>query len=208
MTISTKLRRCFENELPGISAHSEMAPLSRREEMKMPVNTQNATKSAVLIAFYFKDTGYHLAFIRRQKYDGVHSGQISFPGGRWEPTDKDLFQTALREAEEEIDLNPSGVEYLGKLTDLYIPPSNFIVTPYVVSYAKNTKFTPDPKEVAQIIEIPFDFFLKKKSIQTSDILITAGYKIKVPCFNFNGVIIWGATAMVLQELITLWKSTV
>lgn len=208
MTFADRLLRCFQSELPGTSAHMEMFPPTRVDEMNLPVNLDNAIKSAVLIAFYPKKESSHLVFIRRQEYNGVHSGQISFPGGRWEKEDKTLYQTALREAEEEIGLNPSNTRFIGKLTDLYIPPSNFIVSPFVVLYKKETEFSPDLQEVAQIIEIPFDFFLSQNNLESAKILVSSGQKIDVPCYNFNGVVIWGATAMILHELITQWKSTV
>jgi 8-oxo-dGTP pyrophosphatase MutT (NUDIX family) len=208
MTFAEKLLMCFQSDLPGTSAHMEMFPPTRADEMKSPANLESAVKSAVLIAFYLKNDNYHLVFMRRQEYDGIHSGQISFPGGRWEKQDKTLYQTALREANEEISLNPIYAKYIGKLTDLYIPPSNFIVSPFVVLYEKEKEFSPDLQEVAQIIEIPFDFFLSRNTLESAKILVSTGYKIAVPCYNFNGIIIWGATAMILHELITQWKSTV
>lgn len=204
--MSARLLRCFNNELPGTSAHLEMAPLARIDEINIPVKLNDAVKSAVLIAFYEKKDDYHLVFMRRQEYDGVHSGQISFPGGSWENFDKTLYQTALREAKEEIGLDTTNTQFIGKLTDLYIPRSNFIVSPYVVLYKKTTEFFHDNKEVAQIIEIPFNFFLSDKSLTSADMLISSGIKIKVPCYNFKGIVIWGATAMILHELLTMWKS--
>jgi 8-oxo-dGTP pyrophosphatase MutT (NUDIX family) len=208
MMIKEKLLECFKSSLPGIDSHLIMAPHYRIEEMKNAAPQRNAVKSSVLILFYQKSNADHLVFIRRPVYNGVHSGQIALPGGRWEATDKSLYHTALREAREEIGINSSDVSFCGKLSDLYIPPSNYIVSPYVGVHTSNVNFTPDTFEVAEIIEIPFAFFLDPKAVKNEIIHLANGFKVETPCFDYQGNIIWGATAMILSELIILWKTTV
>ncbi len=203
-----KLLQCFKHPLPGLSSHLEMAPLYRREEMKPFAEYPNAFKSSVLILFYEKNHEVYLVFIRRPTYDGVHSGQIAFPGGKWEVTDKSLYYTALREAREEIGIELQEVNLCGKLTDLYIPPSNFMVSPFVGIYNKKAHFIPDPLEVKEILEIPFSFFIDVNPVRNITLELTSDLKIETPCFDFHGNIIWGATAMIMNELIILWKTTV
>lgn len=153
---------------------------------------------------------YYLVFIKRPVYNGVHSGQISFPGGKWETTDKSLYHTALREAREEIGIHPERVTFIGKLTDLYIPPSNYVVSPFVGTYSGNCNFFPNPKEVESIIEIPASFLLHENDppFQSMNISLYDGSRLNVPGICFHKNIIWGATAMILNEFFLLWKSTV
>ncbi len=202
------LRQCFSHQLPGLDAQLTMAPPHRKEDLQLFLHYREAKKSSVLIIFFEESGIYNVVFIKRTEYNGAHSGQISFPGGKWEKSDIDLYHTALRESEEEIGIDTSLVTYCGKLTDLYIPPSNFIVSPFVVVYNKRVPFKPDPSEVAEILEIPFNFLLTPNAVQQTTIKISNGYPLLVPCFNFQENIIWGATAMIMSEMINLWKTTV
>lgn len=208
MMIAEKLKKCFNAPLPGFNAQLQMAPTYRMNDLLNTENHINAVKSSVLILFFEKDGEHYIPFIRRPRYDGVHSGQIAFPGGRWEITDKSMYHTALREAREEIGIQPEKVSFMGKLTNLYIPPSNYIVSPFAAIYHSADTFVADPKEVAGIIEIPFSFFLQSNSRKEATLKLSGGQEITTPCFNYNNDIIWGATAMMLNELIVLWKTTV
>jgi 8-oxo-dGTP pyrophosphatase MutT (NUDIX family) len=183
-----------------------IAPVHRKAEIQNVELKRNAVKSSVMILFYEKGNEPYLVFIRRPHYNGVHSGQISFPGGRWEMTDKSLYHTALRETREEIGINTHKVKYAGKLTDLYIPPSNYIVSPYIGVYEGECSFEPEPAEVAEIIEVPFGFLLETSSLKQVDILVRGIESLSTPAFVFKENIIWGATAMILNELIEFWKN--
>jgi 8-oxo-dGTP pyrophosphatase MutT (NUDIX family) len=112
-----------------------------------------------------------------------------------------MVATALREAEEEIGVSRNTVIPIGILTDLFIPPSNFLVTPVVGYTHARPDFMPDPGEVDEILEVPLDLLLDENARQEKDITIFPAVKIKVPCFYIDGNIIWGATAMMLNELI-------
>ncbi|MFN2395799.1 MAG: CoA pyrophosphatase [Bacteroidales bacterium] len=202
------LRLCFKKSLPGVEAHLGIAPNHRRKDIVNAGLRKNGVRSSVLILFYEKGGDVHLVFIRRPNYAGVHSGQISFPGGRWEKTDKSLYHTALREAREEVGIYPEKVKYTGKLSDLYISPSNFLVSPFVGIYQGACVFEPDPTEVAEIVEVPFSFFLETESLTQVDITVRGTELISTPAFVFNEHIIWGATAMILNELILQWKNTI
>ena len=135
----------------------------------------------------------------RSEYGGVHSGQISLPGGKFEETDESLIYTALRESQEEIGIDPGQVQIIGQLTEMYIPPSNFQVTPVVGYQASRPHFTADPKEVAKIIEIKLEDLLDERNRQMKKMKISLGFSLKVPSYFINKNIIWGATAMILSE---------
>jgi 8-oxo-dGTP pyrophosphatase MutT (NUDIX family) len=205
------LKRCLRcidySKLPGLDAQLRMAPELRHTDIKSMGDGRNAMKSSVLILFYPSGTGSPvLVFIQRPEYNGAHSGQISFPGGRYEIDDKDMEYTALRETHEEIGVKPRHVEVLGKLTDLYIPPSNFLVCPYVAVTDERPLFRPDPMEVAGIIEIDFNLFFQKQNCGIKSLTISDGSTIQIPCYIINGHIIWGATAMMLEELLAIFRN--
>ena len=204
-----QLMHCFSAPLPGLNAQILLAPHYRIEETRNLAIPPNAVKSSVLLLFYHKQDICHIVLIRRPVYKGVHSGQIALPGGRWEQTDKNAYATAIRESEEEIGLDSASVSFLGKLTDLYIPPSNYLVSPFAAYYpAGIPRFKPDPHEVAAIIEVPFVWFTRKNAVKITTLNLSSGVAIQTPCFEFEGNIIWGATAMILSEMVEMWKSTV
>ena len=189
------------NPLPGTPSQLKMASMRRLMKFGKIFVPADVRKGGVLALFYPSNGSIWLVFIRRAEYPGVHSGQISFPGGGWEEGDRDLVATALREAEEEIGVSRNTVIPIGNLTDLFIPPSNFLVTPVVGYTHTRPDFMPDPDEVDEILEVPLDLLLDDKARQEKDITIFPAVKIKVPCFYIDGNIIWGATAMMLNELI-------
>ena len=185
--------------LPGKKAHLLTAPLGRKESVnKLPVDFPNARKAAVLLYCYPKKGVMHLSLIKRSTYNGPHSGQISFPGGKPESNDENLWQTALRECKEELGVLPKQTKPLLNLTPLYIPPSNFLVSPFVVIDDFLPSFKENPREVEQHIEIPLHELLRLKVKQTP--LDEHLYKgVTVPSYVYQEHIIWGATAMILSE---------
>jgi 8-oxo-dGTP pyrophosphatase MutT (NUDIX family) len=136
--------------------------------------------------------------ILRPTYEGIHSGQISLPGGRFELTDEDIKQTALRETYEEIGIDPAEVTIIGQLTQLYIPPSNYLVQPFVGFTSGSPAFNPQPEEVEQIIEIPLTTLLDENNLVQKEISV-GDIQFSTPSFVINGTTIWGATAMILNE---------
>jgi 8-oxo-dGTP pyrophosphatase MutT (NUDIX family) len=188
------------NDLPGLDAQLRMAPDIRREEISRMGKESNAVKSSVLFLFYPLPNGSTATvFIQRPIYAGSHSGQISFPGGRYEKTDHGLDFTALRETHEEIGVQPDKIEIKGRLSDLYIPPSNYIVSPFIGICRQQPVFRPDPKEVSAIIEVELQAFFEKQNIVTKTFTLPTGYSFQTPCYSINGYIIWGATAMIISE---------
>ena len=189
-------------ELPGEDFHFKMAPLERLKELKgSAAAMQSAKKAAVLCLFYpTLEARTNFALILRKTYAGVHSAQIGFPGGKIENTDISLEHTALRETEEEVGVPQGHVQVLRQLTEVYIPPSNFFVHPFLGITQDTPFFKIQEEEVEALIEVPLTEFLDDKA-QITQVLSTSYAKnIEVPAFQLQGHVVWGATAMMLNEV--------
>ncbi|MEA3504742.1 MAG: CoA pyrophosphatase [Bacteroidota bacterium] len=189
----------LSNSLPGKSAHDIMYP---KTHINLIANrhTEPPKKSSVMIVLFPYNGFLKTVVILRSEYDGVHSKQISFPGGKYEKSDTNLINTAIRETKEEISLHIDKDNIIGKLTDIYIPPSNFIVAPYVAIIDSLPKLKKDPIEVEKIIEVDLNEIIKCNSITSHKVYSLNSGEIIVPCFKNKNNIIWGATAMILSEL--------
>lgn len=192
-------QRLNKGSLPGLEIHLQLAPRLRIPEIKDFSLRDNAKKSSVLILLYPYKNSVYLVLTVRQQYAGVHSGQVSLPGGKFEIKDINLTQTALREAKEEIGVDIDKITVIGTLSELYIPPSNFLVLPVVAYTSERPMFKHDTIEVAEIVEIDLNQILSKDSISEKEIFINESIKFKAPCFYINNLVIWGATAMILNE---------
>ncbi len=195
------LRRQENLSLPGISAQLRMAPRIRRDDIVNNSRKKQGVKSGVLILLY-PDRGQntYVVMIQRPDYPGVHGGQISFPGGRFEEGDSSVMYTALREAREEIGISPERVEVLHRLTELYIPPSNFLVSPFLAVAEQRPVFNPDPTEVDEILEIPLHAFITSSNIRDVPLVMADGRQMDTPCYMIGERNVWGATAMIISEL--------
>lgn len=200
-----QLDKALKQPLPGLDAQLQLAHGTRKGLYGHP---SDARKAAVLALFFPKENDWHLALIQRTAHEkDHHAGQISFPGGRHEVGDPDFRYTALRETEEEIGVEASKIRILGDLSSLYIPVSNFLVHPFVGYVDFAPAFQPEPSEVAQVLELPFSEFLADQAIGKTTLELPNRMKIKdVPHFNVKNHIIWGATAMMLSELVTVAQS--
>ncbi|MBK9290788.1 MAG: CoA pyrophosphatase [Bacteroidetes bacterium] len=196
------LRHQLTLKLPGYAAQQRMEPPSRRQLMMQPT-TEAPRQGAVLIGLFPDGDDIFTMMIRRAVYDGVHSGQIAFPGGRREPSDHDLIQTALREAAEEVGIDQKQVVVAGTLSSLYIPPSNFVVLP-VVAFLNST-----PELRIQEEEVNEAFFVSVRQLANPDncrltpIILSSGITLEAPSYTIGDKIIWGATAMIISELLQL-----
>ena len=205
-SFKNSLSTSLSSNLPGPEAQLKMSTQyrnARPDETKVPAS---AKKAAVLLLLYPKNEAWHLVFMKRtSKYKGdKHKGQISFPGGQYETIDQNLQNTAIREAGEEVGIDPKTTKVLGALTELFIPVSNFLVQPFVAISQETPSFTPDPAEVEAILEIPLGHFQSEKSKIKTKIKLTEFVTINhVPAFQFEETIIWGATAMILSEFLDL-----
>jgi 8-oxo-dGTP pyrophosphatase MutT (NUDIX family) len=198
------LKEKLTHTLPGDAAHTNMQPESRKLQAQiMQAKFPKPRLGGVVVLIYPKNGAWHLNFMLRTDYEGTHGGQVSFPGGKYEDSDADLSETALREMEEEVGVKKNEVEILGKLSALYIPPSNFEVHPLVCLAEKRLEFIPDPLEVAEIIEIPISHLLNP-AIQGVDIFRRdSKFQIQAPYYQFEKHKIWGATAMILSEFLSI-----
>ncbi len=203
-TFIEKLKIRLQKPLPGQEAHNVMASETRLK-LKMPTPNERTRESAVLILFYPSDNQILMPLILRPQYDGVHGGQMAFPGGRAEKEDESLVRTALREAQEEIGVRVTDVQVLGTLTKLYIPPSNFHVQPVVGFMSRKPEFYPDPKEVDKVIEISVEE-MKNPAIIGRKVLNVRGIEIDTPFYNILDTTVWGATAMMISELLMVIES--
>ena len=193
------LNTSIKNDLPGAEAHQLLSPLRAKEKSSYIPKT-DARKAGVMVLIYPIQNKTHLVLTQRHPYPGVHGGQISFPGGKQDPEDKNLKETALREAYEEVGVSKNEIEILGPLSPIYIPPSNFHVQPLLAYSHTRPTFIKEEAEVASILDIPLSTLLKKETVQSLPVNIR-GYNREVPCFKVEDHIIWGATAIVLSELI-------
>ena len=202
--LTTKLK---QNTLAGEVAHSVMAPPYRIENIKSYLNTEMKPRMAsVLLLLYPNEFGeMNFVLTRRRVYNGMHSGQISFPGGKPDPLDNDLWATALRETHEEIGILSDEVTYIRSLSKLYVPPSNFLIIPYLGYLQSPYTFKPDPREVDAILEISLMDFINKESVLTK-LLNSNSTSIVVPAYIFDKNVVWGATAMILSEFKMLFSA--
>ena len=197
-----QLENRLQKPLPGSEAHNKMASSSRIRELNLSYDINKAKKSAVLIPLFPKNSSIYTIFILKQVYDGVHSGQVAFAGDKMEKEDKDLVTTALRETEEEIGISEDKITVIGKLSDLYIPPSNFLVTP-VIGYAKE-ELHPIPCDEEVAATITTDLVeLKNNHMADKTTINVRGHSISAPYYDVKGHVVWGATAMILTELLEI-----
>ena len=198
-----QLEQSLQGPLPGEEAQYQMAHAVRRGTISPPAD---ARKASVLALFFPRQKDWHLVFIERQSShpDDRHGGQIGFPGGKVEEGDRDLVDTALREAHEEVGAPVEDTQILGSLSELYIPVSNFLVHPFVGFVPYEPQFVPQPSEVRSIIKAPFALFQDPNTRQFTDLKLSPEITLRdVPYFNLDGHVLWGATAMMMSELLAV-----
>ena len=199
--------KILNQQLPALTAHAKMAPASRLPTLDPEYyKDNNPRQSAVMMLFYPKNNQAHLVLIKRNAYPGVHSSQISFPGGKAEPEDSGLADTALRETFEEVGVQPETIDIVMPFTQIYIPPSNFLVAPFLGVAMQELVFKPNTDEVVSIIELPMDVFLDDSIVVEVEMQTSYASKSMVPAFKVEEHIVWGATAMILSELKETIKS--
>jgi 8-oxo-dGTP pyrophosphatase MutT (NUDIX family) len=198
-SIIDSLKVRLRAELPGRVAHEPLRAFSLETAGMEFEHAVPPKLNSVLILLYEESLTIKFPLIKRPIYIGAHSGQISLPGGKAEPGE-DFFKTALRETEEEIGVEQTRVEVLGKLTDFHVLPSNFMVSPIVGILRESTTFKPDPFEVEKIIFGTLNDLMKKDAVKQREIVAGGKYRMMAPYFEIENEVVWGATAMILNEL--------
>ncbi len=203
MDINTKIWKDKFLNLPGLKAQLKMSPVLRNEDIKSFGDMKDSFKSAVLVILFLKNDKLYLLLTKRSAKLKKHRGQISFPGGKMDEIDENLLQTALREAKEEVGFD-SNSEIIGSLTPLLIPITSFHVHQYVTYCEQLPPLKTNPDEVEELIEMPISEFMKAENIKSKQFgITTSGRKIIAPYYDINGFEVWGATAMMISELIEL-----
>jgi 8-oxo-dGTP pyrophosphatase MutT (NUDIX family) len=190
--------------LPGGDAHEVFRAKPVGDVRPVFDHSVPPRPGGVLILLYEEDGIIKFPLIKRAEYTGAHSGQISLPGGKAEPGEE-AIQTALRECEEEIGVNQNDLQVLGKLSDFFVMPSNFMVTPVIASLTYLPTFKPDAHEVVRVISHDIDKLLLEDAIKQKEILAAGKYKLIAPHFEIEGEVVWGATAMMLNEFRIILK---
>ena len=162
---------------------------------KKKINEENLKASAVLIPLFYNQGQYHVLFTRRSEEVNFHKGQVCFPGGTRDSSDSSLLQTALREAEEEIGLMAKDVEILGELDDRVTLTSDYVISPFVAFVPNSYHFKANGREIREIFSIPLSFLLDETNFKQES------YE-----YEYEGHIIWGATARILRQFVDLLKS--
>jgi len=196
--LKEKIRQALSlPEFDVSTAHQMMTPRSRGSRpQEMPGQPR---QGAVLVIIYTKDGEEYLVLTRRRDDLNDHAGQISFPGGQREEGET-MPVAALREANEEVGVQVSALELLGKLTCIYIPPTDFEVHPFVAWHEGRPIFIPQEREVAEILEVPLSLLIEPE-IQHEDVWDIQGTIVEVPYYQVDSYKVWGATAIIMSELL-------
>ena len=197
-----QLARRLQQPLPGRKAHEPLRAIPMGDLTPIFDHKAAPKPGSVLLLLYPDGNKIKFPLTKRPDYVGTHGGQVSFPGGKAEPNET-IEQTAMREAEEEIGVRRANIEMIGRLSDFFVIPSNFMVTPVVAWQPTKPIFTPDPVEVVKILECAIEDLMKKDAVQVKEILAAKKYRLSAPHFMLEDEIVWGATAMMLNEFRTV-----
>ena len=204
-SFKNKIEQLKTTELGGLDAQFKLAPKLRLRYDADKIKANNPRRAAVLALFYSnKHNETCILLTQRASYKGTHSAQISFPGGKIDETDKNLQNTALRETFEEVGIVESSIHIIRELTNVYIPPSNFLATPFIGFVDQKPDFVLN-YEVDKTIEVLVSDLLNDSNITSVNMNTSYMNNVKVPCFKLNDYIVWGATAMMLSEIKELLK---
>jgi 8-oxo-dGTP pyrophosphatase MutT (NUDIX family) len=196
-TLAERITKRLGEPLPGHLAHEPLRASAIGTTVPNFVHKTGPKPGSVIILLHEDEGKVKFPMIKRPQYLGAHSNQVSLPGGKAE-IGENAIETALREAEEEIGVSRGTMRVLGTLSDFFVIPSNFMVTP-VIATVSNPSFHPDSREVAKILQGDLDSLLLENAIQTKEILAANTYRMMAPHFLFEEEIVWGATAMMLNE---------
>ncbi len=201
----SNISKLKELPLGGINSQFKMAPALRKLYDEKKISELNPKIAAVLVLFYPSENNETMLLLtKRAFYNGTHSSQISFPGGKHEYADVLMKNTALRETNEEVGINKDDITLIRTLTNVFIPPSNFMVTPFL-GFIKYAPFFYTNDEVESVLEVKLSDILDVSNLKSTQLNTSYAKNIDVPCYELNEEIVWGATAMILSELHDLIK---
>jgi len=185
--------------LPAWDSHEKLSPPYREKYDLELIKRTNPRVASVLIMLYENDYGeIEFPITMRVSYDGAHSHQFSLPGGQFEEQDISLDQTAIRETAEELGVFDEDIEIVKQLSEIFIPPSNFIVYPFIGVHHGTPQFVPDESEVEYVIPLDLEAFLNAEP--ETFVKEFSGHQVEIPGYNIgDDEFIWGATAMILEE---------
>ena len=196
------LRGRLQQPLPGAMAHEPLRATPVGEVRPVFEHKAPPKPGSVMILLYPDEGEIKFPLTKRPEYLGAHSGQVSLPGGKAEPGETPI-ETALREAEEEIGIRPDNLEVIGTLSEFFVIPSNFKVTPVIAVQRNRPLFVPDPVEVVRVLEGTISGLLRDDAVAVKEITAARVYRLNAPHFLMENEIVWGATAMMLNELRTI-----
>ncbi len=192
--------------LPGEEAHLKMAPKSIEGSRLRFTQNEKTRAGGVMIMLYEQNGEVFFPLIQRPNYDGVHGGQVSFPGGKREENDTDTFHTAVRETEEEIGVPAKQIEIIGSLTEFFVGASNNLVLPVIGTSNDQPTFIPDQHEVSEVVEAKVSELLDDNLVKEKVITVGGGQvQLNSPYFDIQNKVVWGATAMMLSEFKDILK---
>ena len=200
MNWENRIKEALSGDLPGEISHRKMLPPGRK--YSLPEEHQNSRNSGILLLIFPEGDEICTCLIRRPSYMKHHAGQIGFPGGQTEEPDTTLLETALREAHEEIGIDPDHLHILGSLTPLYIHVSKFMIFPFVAWMDQKPEFAVNIYEVEKLIIFPLIRHLNASERKEAEVSSSNGI-LRVPSFIWEDEVIWGATAMILVEFLDL-----
>ena len=201
-----KLANQIGQNVSNSDAQQLMSPFKNGNRNVLLEMNKTPRMGGVMLLVYNKDQKAHFTLIRRPEYDGVHSGQIALPGGQMDKEDNDIQDTALRETFEEVGVFASKIQVLGQISQVYIPPSKFLVTPFIGIMDEYPSFIKDDYEVAEVLEVPISLLFDDSIIKSGPVNVgKEGYTMKVPYFDIFGHKVWGATAIMLSEFKAIMK---
>lgn len=201
--VKTYLRNTLQGDLPGLEAHRKLLPPGRRLKL-FEEELLSVKLSSVLLLLFPEGEQLYICLMKRPSTMRHHPGQISFPGGKFEKEDVSAEMTALREAREEVGIDPFSIEILGKMSDLYLEVSRFSIQPFLAWADKRPNFKVNLEEVEELILLPISDLVSEETISETELQTLTG-SLRVNYYPFKNEIIWGATAMILSELIEILK---
>ena len=199
------LEKRVQLPMPGDDAHQKMKPkMANGAPLKLSHSTP-PRKGGVLILLYEDEGVVRFPLIQRPNYEGIHSGQMALPGGRFEEEDENQYHTALRESNEEIGIDHSKIDIIGSLTEFFVAASNYMVLPVIGKVDYKPTFIPEPREVDEVVTPPVTHLVDPVRLKEKEITVRSGFTMHCPYFDLEGRTVWGATAMMLSEMVEILK---